>query len=80
MNPLSEAARDLFRLHVERMGRIDVDDSNREAYREMEAAGLVINSRPFVGNQLYALTRAGSELKLTVVSSLRESAQARSLI
>jgi hypothetical protein len=61
---LSESALALFRLHVERMGKIDVDDTNRQSYRELEAAGLVMNSRPFVGNQLYSLTRAGYELKL----------------
>jgi hypothetical protein len=60
---LSEAALALFRLHVERCGRVDVDDSNRDAYGELERAGLVMNCRPFVGNQLYSLTRVGFELK-----------------
>jgi hypothetical protein len=60
---LSEAALALFRLHVERKGRIDVDDSNREAYRELELAGLVMNSHPFAGNQLYSLTREVFERK-----------------
>jgi hypothetical protein len=36
---ISEAALTLFRLHVERHGQIDVDDSNREAYRELARAG-----------------------------------------
>jgi hypothetical protein len=74
---LSTEAQALFRLHVERMGKIDVDDCNREAYRELEAAGLVMNSRPFVGNQLYSLTRAGYERKLEMLAtapSLSESA------
>ena len=62
---LSDAALCLFRLHVERQGEIDVDDSNRDAYRELEAAGLVMNSRPFVGNQLYSLTKAGFDLKMS---------------
>ncbi len=64
MNKRSESAGALFRLLVQRMGRIDVDDSSREAYRELERAGLVMNSRPFVGNQLYSLTRAGFEIKM----------------
>jgi hypothetical protein len=68
---LSEAAVALFRLHVERQGRIDVDDSNRDAYRELELAGLVINSRPFVGSQLYSLTRAGYDLKLEMLAKRR---------
>jgi hypothetical protein len=74
MDTLSEAARALFRLHVERMGKIDVDESNRNAYRELEAAGLVMNSRPFAGNQLYSLTRAGFDLKNSIAPSLAESA------
>jgi hypothetical protein len=65
---LSTGALALFRLHVERMGKIEVDDANREAYRELEAAGLVMNSRPFVGNQLYSLTLAGYELRAEVFS------------
>jgi len=63
METLSVEARSLFRLHVERLGRIDVTDDNRQAYRELEQAGLVMNSRPFTGNQLYSLTRAGYELE-----------------
>jgi hypothetical protein len=35
---LSEAAPDLFRLHIERHGDVDVDE-NREIYRELERAG-----------------------------------------
>ncbi len=73
MDTLSEAARSLFRLHVERMGKIDVTDDNREACRELEAAGLVMNSRPFVGNQLYSLTRAGYELKLELLACQKEA-------
>ena len=73
---LSEAALALFRLHVEWQGRIDVDETNREVYRELELAGLVMNSRPFVGNQLYALTQEGFELKLSLNgSSLSISAE-----
>ena len=37
---LSQAAVDLFRLHVERDG-IRVDDANREAPRELAAAGIM---------------------------------------
>ncbi len=74
MNYLSESALALFRLHVERMGKIDVDDCNREAYRELEAAGLVLLGRPFVGAPRYHLTRSGYELKLSIVPSLSESA------
>lgn len=60
---LSEAAQALFRLHVERMGKIDVDDANRPAYQELRDAGLVLLGRPFTGQPRYHLTRAGFERK-----------------
>ncbi len=60
---LSEAALALFRLHVERKGRIDIDESNREAYRDLERAGLMLLGRPFVGEPRYHLTRDGFERK-----------------
>jgi hypothetical protein len=60
---LSESAVALFRLHVERQGRIDVDSTNREAYREMERAGLMLLGRPFTGEPRYHLTREGFERK-----------------
>jgi len=56
---LSDTALSLFRLHVERQGRIDVDHSNREPYRELERAGLVLLSRPFTGPRTYVLTKIG---------------------
>ncbi len=71
---LSEAAIALFRLHVEHRGEIDVDDTNREAYRELERAGLVVDSRPFVGNRLYQLTRQGFERKRELLARARETA------
>ena len=61
---LSESALALFRLHVERQGRIDVDATNREPYRELERAGLVLLGRPFTGDPRYHLTRAGFELRM----------------
>lgn len=70
---LSESALALFRLHVERQGRIDVDANNREPYRELEAAGLVMNSRPFTGKQLYSLTREGFERKAELIGDARNA-------
>ena len=61
---LSDSAISLFRLHVERKGKIDVDDGNREPYRELEHAGLVLLGRPFVGEPRYHLTRAGYSARL----------------
>jgi hypothetical protein len=70
--PLSEFALALFRSHVEREGRIDVDDSNRDAYRELERAGLVMNCRPFTGNQLYSLTREGFARKTELCAGAKK--------
>lgn len=70
---LSEAAQALFRLHVERLGKIDVDDSNRQPYRELEAAGLVLLGRPFVGEPRYHLTRAGFELRIELFGCAKDA-------
>lgn len=56
---LSEKALELFRLHIRREGDVDVDDANRDAYRELESAGLVLKGRPFVGAARYHLTAEG---------------------
>jgi len=59
MQNLSPAAVDLFRLHGERNGEIDVTDANRELYRELEDAGLMLLSRPFTGPRVYRMTKIG---------------------
>ncbi len=64
---LSESAKALLRLHVERRGQINVDDANRDAYRELERAGLMLLSRPFVGEPVYRLTREGFERKAELI-------------
>ena len=69
---LSTEAQALFRLHIERMGKIDVADDNREVYRELEAAGLVLLSRPFTGPRIYVLTKMGWKLK-TVLARMDAS-------
>ncbi len=68
----SPSALELFRLHVEQMGKIDVDNSNREAYRELERAGLVLLGRPFVGEPRYHLTREGFERKVELLACVKE--------
>lgn len=60
---LSEPAIALLWLHVQRTGDIEVTDTNREAYRELERAGLVLLGRPFTGEARYHLTREGFERK-----------------
>jgi hypothetical protein len=43
---LSHEALALFRQHIERHGDMEVDDSNRQTYRELARAGLMV-----VGNR-----------------------------
>lgn len=62
---LSPSAIALFRLHVERQGRIDVDDSTRESYRELARAGLMRAGSTFRDGpeSIYRLTVEGFERK-----------------
>jgi hypothetical protein len=60
---LSREALDLFRRHIERHGYIDVDDSNREAYRELERAGLRACGHSFCDgpNSIFKVTKLDFE-------------------
>jgi hypothetical protein len=62
---LSAAAVALFRLHVERRGQVSVDDSTREAYRELARAGLMRAGSTFRDGEesIYRLTQEGFERK-----------------
>ena len=71
---LSDSAISLFRLHVERKGKIDVDNGNREPYRELEHAGLMLLGRPFAGEPRYHLTRTGYERKLEILAYAKSTA------
>ncbi len=57
---LSPAALALFRLHLEHRRTLDVD-ANREAYRELERAGLMVSGRAFTGVVVYSFTKLGFE-------------------
>jgi hypothetical protein len=72
---LSPAALALFRLHVERHGDLDVD-ANREAYRELERAGLMIVGNTFAGGQdsIYHVTKLGFERKAEILACAKASA------
>jgi hypothetical protein len=73
---LSQAAVDLFRLHVECHGDGAVDDSTRPAYEELRRAGLVDVGHSFAGgrNSVYKLTRKGFERKVELCGQTKESA------
>ena len=71
---LSEKALALFRLHIERHGDIDID-ANRETYRELEGAGLMIVGNTFAGGQdsVYHVTKEGFERKAELLSCAKEA-------
>ena len=59
---LSESALTVFRSFVERNGDLAVDDSNREAYRELAREGLMFPGHSFKGGwNFYALSDAGKK-------------------
>lgn len=66
---LSETALALFRLHIQERRTVDVE-KNREAYRELERAGLMIVGNSFAGGQdsVYHVTREGFERKAELLS------------
>jgi hypothetical protein len=70
---LSESALALFRLHIERRGDVTVDDSNRETYRELARAGLMIVGNSFARGQdsVYHVTREGFERKAQLLDCAR---------
>ncbi len=71
---LSEAALALFRLHVDRHGQVDVE-SNRQAYQELEQAGLVAVGHSFRDgrNSIYRLTKEVFERKAEILACAREA-------
>jgi hypothetical protein len=58
---LSDAALALLKLHLERNGDIRVDDSNREPYRELARAGLMLAGHSFRDGReaFYVFTKEG---------------------
>ena len=69
-NRLSDAALALFRLHVERRRTIDVE-ANRETYRELARAGLMVAGNSFAGGQesVYHVTKLGFERKAELLTN-----------
>ena len=70
---LSEAALALFRLHIELHGNIVIDDANREPYRELERAGLMVLGNSFRDGPgtIYKVSKLGFDHKAELLS-LRE--------
>ncbi|WP_406699659.1 hypothetical protein V5E97_12440 [Singulisphaera sp. Ch08] len=74
---LSEAALSLFRLHIERHGQIDVNDSTRELYRELARAGLMRSGSTFRDGpeSIYRLTQEGFDRKAELAGCAKGSEQ-----
>jgi hypothetical protein len=53
---LSKEALTLFRLHIQRRGDIMVDDSNRETYRKLARAELMVAGNSFAGETKACIT------------------------
>ncbi len=66
---LSESALALFRLHLEWRRTIDVD-ANREVYRELARAGLMVAGNSFAGGDesVYHVTKLGFERKAELLA------------
>jgi hypothetical protein len=62
---LSHEALALIRQHIERHGDMEVDDSNRETYRELARAGLMVVGNSFARGEesVYHVTKTGFERK-----------------
>ncbi len=72
---LSAAALALFRLHVERGGHLEVDDTTREPYRELARAGLMQAGHTYTkgDESIYRLTKEGFERKLELLEQAKQA-------
>ena len=71
---LSDAALALFRLHLEHRRTIDVN-TNREAYRELARAGLMVAGNSFSGGDesVYHVTKQGFERRAELLAGAKEA-------
>ena len=71
---LSESALALFRLHLEHRRTLDLD-RNREAYRELARAGLMVAGNSFAGGDesVYHATRMGFDRKAELLACAKEA-------
>jgi len=74
MQMLSEAALALFRQHCEQRRTINID-LNREAYRELERAGLMFVGNSYAGGQdsVYHVTKLGFDRKAELLACTKEA-------
>ena len=69
---LSEKALALFRLHVEQRRTVDVD-VNRETYRELARAGLMVAGNSYAGGEenVYHVTKLGFDRKSELLAGVK---------
>jgi hypothetical protein len=72
---LSKAALTLFRLHIELHGNILIDDANREPYRELERAELMILGNSFRDGPgtIYRVSKLGFERKAELLACAKQA-------
>lgn len=72
---LSHEALALFRQHIERHGDVEVDSSNRETYRELARAGLMVVGNSFARGEasVYHVTRVGFERRAELLAATAPS-------
>jgi hypothetical protein len=71
---LSQEALTLFRRHIEHRRTIDLD-ANRETYRELARAGLMVAGNSFAGGDesVYHVTKLGFERKAELLAGAKEA-------
>jgi hypothetical protein len=71
---LSKQALALFREHLEQRRTIDVD-KNREVYRELARAGLMVAGNSFAGGaeSVYHVTKEGFERRAEILACAKEA-------
>ena len=71
---LSKQALTLFRDHLEQRRTIDLD-TNREAFRELARAGLMVAGNSFAGGDesVYHVTKEGFDLRVELLACAKEA-------
>jgi hypothetical protein len=69
---LSAEALALFRLHIQERRTVDVE-KNRETYRELARAGLMVGGLGFSGREVFSVTREGFERKAELLAATAPS-------
>ncbi len=71
---LSKSALALFRLHIHERRTVDLE-KNREAYRELARAGLMVAGSGYASGEesVYSVTKEGFDRKAELLALVREA-------